>query len=269
MKQELKSENFEVKNLSDILQDVEFLNSLLRGGLCIFGSSGTGKTVLARELVRAMSKKGIAFRIVDPSRAWLGVGEVIEISKRQTVYSWDSSNTVFDVSRLTVSDKITFVNTFCGSLLESHMDDHRRNEILVLEESELYLQNSALRSKKCENILSLIAMGRNFNLRYIAISQAPALLDKLFLKLTELKFYGFLSEANDLNYLKKMLGKTWVEQLTTLNIGEFIFQGRRTIQKVKAEVEKPQENLKTIISKNGQEGKTENWYEVCMNATYV
>lgn len=262
-------ENFEAKRLNDILQDVEFLKALLRGGLCIFGASGCGKTVLARELVKTLATKGIIFRIIDPSRAWLDMGEVVEVSKRQTVYSWDSSTTIFDVSCLNVGDKVNFANAFCGSLLASHIDGNCRNEIIVLEESELYLQNSTMRSKKCENIATLVSMGRNYNLRYIAISQAPALLDKLFLKLTELKFYGFLSEPNDLNYLKKMLGKTWVEQIATLGIGTFIFQNRRTIQKVKAEIEKPQENLKAIISKNCREGKTENWYEVCMNATYV
>jgi hypothetical protein len=55
--------------------------------------------------------------------------------------------------------------------------------------------------------------------------------------LTELKFCGFLSEPNDLNYLKKMLGRAWVEEIARLEIGEFVLQSRRTIQRVKVEIE--------------------------------
>jgi Cdc6-like AAA superfamily ATPase len=232
-KSEVESESF-----LNIINSEEFLISLLRGGLCVFGASGTGKTILVQCLVKMLTRKRINCYIVDPSTAWLNSGfNVVEVSKDQKKYNWKTQTTVFDVCRLNQIDKVSFADTVCAALVSVHLNGFAAREILVLEESETFLQNSVLRSKKCENLMNLLAVGRNFNLRYVVIGQAPALIDKVFLKLCELKFYGFLNELNDLNCLKRTIGKTWTEQVTKLDVGEFVFQSKHVIRKVKVDLQ--------------------------------
>jgi hypothetical protein len=102
------------------------------------------------------------------------------------------------------------------------------------------------------------------------ITQFPALVDKPPVKITQQRYFGWTWEKNDVAYVKAFLGKDWIAKLQSLQKGEFIYQCRDKTELIRTqEYKHPQENLKTRVSANCQEGKTENWYEVCMNATYV
>jgi adenosyl cobinamide kinase/adenosyl cobinamide phosphate guanylyltransferase len=230
-----KNETLEVsKNESfDTILDVP---ALLRSGTVIFGGSGCGKSTLAKAVVRKLGEKGIVCYIVDPSRAWLDQGfEVVEVTKDQDSYRWIGQNTVFDVSRLTNNEKVIFVDLLSAELLHGHMNGVKQFEVAVLEEAELYIGNNSLRRKRLQNVLALLSNGRNFNLRAILISQVPSMVDKLPIKLTEQRVFGRLSEPNDQRYCKQLLGKEWVEQLKSLEVGTFLSENKGMVQRFKIE----------------------------------
>jgi energy-coupling factor transporter ATP-binding protein EcfA2 len=229
---EIETENF------DEIFDVD---ALLRSGLVVFGGSGCGKSTLAKAVVRRLAAKGIVSYVVDSSRAWTNEGyDTIEVSRDCKCYIWNSENTVFDVCLLSVDEKVIFADTLARSLLDAHIcGTVDRPEILVFEESETYLGNNTLRSKRLEHVLTLVSTGRNFALRYIAISQVPSMIDKLPIKLCEQRFFGRLSEPNDQRYCKAILNKESVEQLKSLTVGNFISENKGKIQKFKLETEKP------------------------------
>lgn len=232
-----KTERLQPENFADIFD----VDACLRSGLVLFGGSGCGKSTLGKAIVRKLSANGITSYIVDSSRAWTNEGyDVIEVSRSIDRYEWNRENTVFDVAYLTVNEKTIFANTLAGSLMDDHISGTVEGaEILVLEEAELFLSNNSLRSHALENLLTLVSTGRNFNVRFIAISQVPSGIDKLPIKLCEQRFFGRLSEPNDVRYVKQILPKESVEQLKRLETGCFIAENKGKVQRFKLEIEKP------------------------------
>jgi adenosyl cobinamide kinase/adenosyl cobinamide phosphate guanylyltransferase len=217
------------------------VDALLRSGLVIFGGSGCGKSTLAKAIVRRLAEKGVTSYIVDTSMTWLKESyDIVPVSRDCRNYTWRFQNTVFDCAELTMNERIIFVDSLARELLDVHMTGTiDRPEILVFEEAELFLSNNNLRSKKLENVLTFVSTGRNFNLRFIAVSPVPSLIDKLIVKLTEQKIFGRASEPNDLAYIKKILPKPWTEELKSLTVGNFISENKGRIQRCQLDIGKP------------------------------
>jgi len=228
-------EGFEVeKPIEEVLFSTE---DALCSGFAVFGNSGCGKTNLTKWLVHMLIQKGVNVYVLDSSRQWnkepTPIGNCLEISSGRKSYSWNRS-TVFDISRLSLKDKVAFANLFCQVLLKAHMNGYDKQEVIIFEECQLFIPNHALRNhRRYGSILGLVSMGRNYNLRCGFVSQFPSYVDKYLVRNTQQRYYGWMWEPNDLRYVKQLLGKRWSQQLSALEVGEFVYQNKAEIQKIK------------------------------------
>jgi hypothetical protein len=106
-----------------------------------------------------------------------------------------------------------------------------------------------------------VTVGANFNLRFGAITQFPAMLDKALVKITQQRYFGFTTENNDLNYVKGFVGKEHTDRLNkdgtpnqnsvfNLQKGQFLYQLRNRIEKIQS---CKYENPTTDFTLNGQQ----------------
>jgi len=207
----------------------------LRCGFCVFGNSGSGKTNLAKLLAEKLRQRGIIVYVLDSSRQWFDFpfNHTIEVSRDRTRYEWVGS-TLFDISGLNINDKVKFANMLCQTLLDSHIKAYCPWEFVVFEEAQLFLSNNALRNlSKYGSVLNLVSMGRNYNLRYGLISQFPSYVDKYLVRNTQQRYFGYIFEPNDYRYARQILGKEWVQKLKTLEVGEFLYQCKNRVQKIR------------------------------------
>lgn len=204
------------------------LEQLLRSGAFICGQSGTGKSDLAMYVADRLMQKGIIVYAVDPSQHWLecsNVPQAATVENASQTVTIQHVSTVYDTSRLYVSEQRRFIEKFVETLYQFQIrqpKELRKWRIVVLEESQLVYPNGSFRSDKKSSSLQLVSVGRNFKLRFIAVTPFSANIDKYLVKMTSQRWFGSTSELNDLKYLKGFLGEQ-VYQLTTLDNGQFVY----------------------------------------------
>ena len=218
----------------DKIQTHEFeinLDELLQSGLFISGTSGSGKSNLGYIIVDVLMQKGVICYCIDSSQQWekhSSIPNVLRISYPSSVTFRDghvSCSTVFDVSMLMFQQRIEFADAFCKKLLDMRKRSaYDPPTVVIFEEAQLIFYQGSMRSpKKCESAIELATVGRNFNLRFIAISQFPSMVDKLLIKLCRQRYFAWTSEPNDLSYIEEIIGKEMAKQLPKLEVGEFVY----------------------------------------------
>jgi hypothetical protein len=241
---EPKSENFEKKlEATEVPFDVGLACD---SGFFISGTSQSGKTNLGKCIVQKLICHGITCYVLDPSRAWTHdtpTRKIVEVKTDRREYQWEG-NTTFDISTLSARQKLLFVDTFCHDLYASHVAGCTAKEFVIFEECQLYVPQGSMRlavrrPSPCENVLSLITTGANFNLRFGVVAQFSALVDKAAVKICGQKYIGSTWEPNDVSYLKGFLGKDWAAKLKTLNKGEFVYCCKGMTQLIKTPIFEP------------------------------
>lgn len=219
----------------------------LRTGTFTSGSSGSGKTVLNfhfADILMRMPKwtdpqgnvwtDGAIVYVIDPSQAWRksSVSNLLDIrypEKGQVRFTFKNGNarqsTVFDVSMLTYKQRIELTEKLCKTLLDHRKRSERRPPtFVVFEEAQLIFYQGSMRSlKRHSNAVELVTNGRNFNIRYGVITQFPSMIDKLLVKMTRQRYFGWTSEPNDIDYIEEIVGKDEAQFLPTLEVGEFMY----------------------------------------------
>lgn len=235
---DLKSENFE--KISSLIFDTK--EAMDTGFFCC-GTSQSGKTNLAKWLVQMLKEAGIIVYVFDVSQAWNSgpIKNVVSIMGVEKSIQFNDS-TVFDLSALPVRKKIRFVDTLCGHLYGQHVNgETSHKEFIVFEEAQTYLPNGCMRlairrESPCENVLNVVTVGANYDLRFGLITQFPAMVDKTPVKIAQQRYLGWTCEKNDVDYLKGFIGKDWAAKLRDLERGQFIYQCRNRIELMQTEV---------------------------------
>ena len=214
-------------------------------GFFVCGTSQSGKTNLAKWLVKMLIDSGIRVYVFDVSRAWSHdspISAVVQIFGTEKHVTIPASNSVIDISGLPTRKKINFVNTMCKFLYDMHVNGiiDSRDFIVVFGEAQTYLPNGSLRlamrrSSPCESVLDVVTVGANYQLRFGLITQFPAMVDKTPVKIAQQRFLGWTWEKNDVDYLKAFVGKEWSAKLRDLQRGEFVYQLRNRIVPLKTE----------------------------------
>jgi len=213
------------------------IDEALKTGFCILGNKGCGKTTLAKHLVQKLIENGIIVYVLDSSKAW--IKKPTPITDYFTVlpygtqrFQWKPKPYVFDLSLLPIPLKIKFVNLFCKTLLNAHIQGFNQWEFVVFEEAHLIFPNGSLRSlKKNGEAVAFATIGRNYKLSFGFITQFPANVDKLLVKLTVQRYLFQTWEPNDYRYMQRLLGKH-AKELKSLEAGECIYQARGKVLKV-------------------------------------
>lgn len=178
---------------------------------------------------------GVQVYVLDTSQAWLEntpILQTVKVSRNIRHYNWRGS-TVFDMSSLSIRDRISFAQMLCSTIYIKHVNGYKTPEFIVFEEAQTYLPNGCLRSpQKYGAVLDVISQGRNYNIRFGLLTQFPSNVDKYPVKMTEQRYFGWTWERNDVNYIKALVGKRWAETLKSLDVGEFIYQRKNRLERI-------------------------------------
>jgi len=216
------------------------VDEALRSGTFISGMPGSGKSNLAKCLVKRLLKEKVRVFVFDPSEAWIVDGPIKKIQEIERpvpiVIEIPRSSLVYDIKILYVSEQQTFVQRFCQRLFMQTISLPRSKRVptvLVFEESQVYLPEGRLKGKAFEEVMRILNLGRNFNhLRIMILTQFAANVDKKAVKPCGQKYMGFTDEPNDLGYLSGWVKKR-TEELAELEVGEFFYRYKKILEKIK------------------------------------
>lgn len=210
------------------------LDEAMKTGIAVTGTSASGKTNLGFVIADLLMKHGVIVFVVDPSQAWMrnsNVPNVVTVRWNSSV-TWKEQSTILDVSRLTVLQQKEFVEKFCKTMFNARVDSNYRPQTFIFfEEAHLFFPEGSMRSKKYQEALRIVTVGRNYNIRFGLITQWCALIDKTVLKFPRQKWFGYTDEKNDKKYLRNFIGKR-VDKLESLKVGEFVHDYGKTTKKV-------------------------------------
>jgi hypothetical protein len=203
----------------------------------VSGSRGVGKSDVCMRIAERLQNGGIIVIAFDPSMDWL---KRSNIARYVTVAPYSDlpipeTSTIFDISRLTPNQAQECVEEFCKKLFEFQVGNSTKRFYLVLEEAQIYFPLNSLRSRKTQNSMRLLTVGRNFNVSMCAVSQFPALIDKEMIKHSGQIWIGYASEPNSLKYWRGIIGKH-AEKLRELQNGQFVYYCRNKINTIEIEV---------------------------------
>ena len=232
-------------------------------GFFACGTSQSGKTTLCKHLVKTIVDNGINVYVIDISKAWTvdtPIDNIIEVpSNASNVEVPVNLSTVIDLSQLGYEQRKKYVIAFSQAIYNYHQKFGFKKapfEFVLYEEAHTYLPNGcfARSGGKYAPMIDLVTVGANFNLRFGAITQFPALIDKNVIKICQQRYFGWTTEKNDLAYIEKFIGKehTDPKQCDTvfnLNKGQFLYQLRNRIEKIQSA---PYEVFRPKFSLNGQ-----------------
>lgn len=219
-------ESFDV-DIKEAMQTTSFIS----------GSRGIGKSDVAMRIVDRLTNEGIICLIFDPSTDWIrrsSIRQYITV-KPYSILPIPEYNTIFNISTLTPIQQQQCVERFCKKLFEHQLENDSNKYYLVFEESQLFFPLNALRSRKTQNSMRILTVGRNVNVSICAISQFPALVDKELIKHSTQIWIGLTSETNTLKYWRNILGDS-TDTLKTLQNGQFIYYHRNKINLTEIEL---------------------------------
>lgn len=216
-------------------------------GFFACGTSQSGKTTLCKWLVKKVLDAGITVKVIDISKAWtvdtpLKKVYTVPVSYDNFSVPYDTSY-VLDLSELPYAERGYIVNFFCKELYNWHKKFGYKAApfgFIFFEEAHTYFPNGCFRSpKRFSAAIDIVTVGANFNLRFGAITQFPAMLDKALVKITQQRYFGWTTEYNDRNYIKSFVGKEHVDpknldSVFNLSKGNFLYQLRNNITKIKS-----------------------------------
>ena len=206
-----------------------------KNGFGIFGSSGSGKTNAGKVLAKELMEAGCQVLVFDSSKAWNDFGvRVIPCHKGEYQIRFGArESVVLDMSELYVSEQRQLVQQVCRGVFEARVKGNWKHWMFVVfEEAQTFLGNHSLRSRVYEEVMRLVSVGRNFKIRFGAISQFPAYIDKLTLKLMGQRYFGYTSDGADKEYIRRFIGEE-AEKLDSLEVGEFVYDLGKNVRRVK------------------------------------
>lgn len=239
-KREMKATQFEVN-----------IGEALKSGIYTCGTTGSGKSDVAMYIADLLKPVATIY-VVDPSQDWINrsnIPNVITVPQNLRTKVYDA-HTIYDTSRLRRPDKRAFAETLTQTLMDyavNQPQDQRKNRFVIFEEAQLIFPEGSFRGRKYNACVELVSMGRNYGLRFMAITPFSANVDKMLVKITKQRYFGWSNEKNDLKYLAGFLGKQ-VDELKKLKAGQFLYHNpsQGTLKKIKIRPHKRKMSLKKL-----------------------
>lgn len=224
------------------------LQEALRSGLYCAGTTGTGKTDIGMYAASLLMKYGVTVLVFDSSQDWLNRSSILHYRTLASSFidKIPEHSIIYDISHLTIRQQQELVERFCKILMRYQAtipDQERRQYFLVFEEAHTYFPEGCMRAKRLQNTVKMMTQGRNFKVRFMAITQFSSLIDKTAMRYMTQRFLGNSNEPNDVAYLRKIIGK-YAEQLGSLRNGEFLYYNRGNVKRIQI---KPFETTKQPI----------------------
>jgi len=218
---------------------------LVTGRTCIIAQSGAGKSWSIAVLCEQLCRYRVGFCLIDTEGEyyslkdkfdliWIGADEECDydIEKvnlkeilRESMHS--GVPVIYDVSEVAMTDKVARL----AHILYDIATEERQPYLLIVEEADKFIPQSKDSIKKIEEISR---RGRKRGLGMLVATQRPAIVTKNVLSQCNNQIIGKLSIENDLKAVDLFFGsKREVEELSTLNPGDFFVMGGLTREKTK------------------------------------
>lgn len=110
----------------------------------------------------------------------------------------------------------------------------RKQYFLIFEEAQTYFPEGCMRAKRFENTTMLMSEGRNYDVRFMCITQFSSLIAKSAMRYMKQGYFCFTDKYNDMEYLKSFLGDK-AHELKTLDAEQFLYYHGGNIQKISIE----------------------------------
>ena len=215
----------------------------LKTGFYVSGTPGSGKSDLAMLCADELRKAGVIVMVWDPSQDWLERYKPINyvITFKQPPYAIENvqlKSAIFDTSTLTVLQMQEVVDRFCWLLFNYQAKipkEERKQFFLIFEEAQIIVPQGVMRSKRLQNVLRVITVGRNFKIRIGLVTQFAATVDKDALKSCKERYFGWTDEVNDVAYIGKIVGEEEAKSLRYYEPGNFLFNfpPKNILEKIK------------------------------------
>jgi hypothetical protein len=206
----------------------------LKSGFSITGTTGCGKTDTAFKCADALRNAGATLFIFDPSQAWVdryGIAHVVKFTNHLSPASIEAGlqavrieDTVFDCSSLTTLQFQEIADKFCWLLfnMQARMQSEQRRQMFVIfEEAHIVLPEGSMKSKRLQNVVRLMTVGRNFKIRMGVITQFASMIDKMAIRCQGQRYFGWTAEYNDVKRVASMIGEEAAETLKYYKTGDF------------------------------------------------
>ncbi|MBP2132874.1 putative transcriptional regulator [Methanomicrobium sp. W14] len=227
---------------------------LVTGRTCIIAQSGAGKSWSIAVLCEKMCRNNIGFCLIDTEGEyyslkekydniwWIGAEggdsecdgitmdydiEKVNIQHILQRAVSESRPVIYDVSEVEMIPRVTKM----VHALYDVATEQRKPYLLIVEESDKFIPQSKDSIKKIEEISR---RGRKRGLGMMVATQRPAIVTKNVLSQCNNQIIGKLSIENDLKAVGLFFSsKQEVEELTTLNPGDFFVMGNLVREKTK------------------------------------
>jgi DNA helicase HerA-like ATPase len=246
-----ESKNVEWLDTSKDAETSEFqfdLEEAMKSGVLVSGTTGTGKSDLAMYLTDQLMKEGVLVIVFDSSQDWQKRSS-IPLYETLTIPYIDKipeNSVVFDISRLSVEQRQKLIEGFSQKLYQDQvMNLFRKEYFLIFEEGGTYFKEGFMRGKRFSNTSMLMSEGRNYDVRFMVITQFFASIDKTAMRYMKQRYFGYTDEKNDVSYVKAFLGDQ-ASKLKDLRAGEFMYYNAGKTTKISIEPYEC-ENTKTEI----------------------
>ncbi|MBT8507119.1 hypothetical protein AZH53_01570 [Methanomicrobiaceae archaeon CYW5] len=218
---------------------------LVTGRTCIIAQSGAGKSWSIAVLCEQLCRYRIGFCLIDTEGEYFSLKDKFDLiwigADEECDYDIEKANlkeilresmhsgipVIYDVSEVAMTDKVARL----AHILYDIATDERQPYLLIVEEADKFIPQSKDSIKKIEEISR---RGRKRGLGMLVATQRPAIVTKNVLSQCNNQIIGKLSIENDLKAVDLFFGsKREVEELSTLNPGDFFVMGGLTREKTK------------------------------------
>lgn len=179
-------------------------------------------------MAKTLAENNVILYIIAPTDVWVKkfylVKNIhnIQSLKNPLIIDWNA-HCIFDISKLPPDERRQFIELLsCEIIKKATSSQEISNKIVIVDECHIPWYNGYFDSNQAQHTKQLLTEGRNFGIRFIAITQSPSTCDKLPIKLAQQRYFFCTSEKEDIDYVKEFVG-IYVKDLPNPHPGECIY----------------------------------------------
>jgi hypothetical protein len=216
------------------------LEEALRSGVYVCGTTGIGKTDIGMYIASLLMKHGIMVIVFDSSQDWQTRSNVPQYRILRSCFVQDVPQTsqIYDTSMLSIPQQQALVELFCQKLMKYQAEISnalRREYFLIFEEASTCFPEGCMKAKKFQNTVKMMTQGRNYKVRFMAMTQFSSLIDKNVMRYMKQRYFGYSDEKSDVCYVASFIGKENTKTLKTLELGQFLYYNKGKVKLIEIE----------------------------------
>lgn len=212
------------------------LEEAKKSGVFICGMTGSGKSNWGYNIADKLVESGAVVTVFAPTPDWRRLSSIPyywiipEETLRIPVFSIQKEqdiSIIYDTSLLTWEDMRLVTLHLCQRDWNFTKNfGNKKIHYYIFEEGQTIMPSGTSRRTTGDfaPFIDLVTRGRNFNMRFVIITQRPALMDVSPISQSGQQYWGYMDEENDMRKAKNYLGRDNAKWLNKLETGEFFYR---------------------------------------------